>query len=333
VILEDRTGLVEAQRELAQARERSEEELVHIAAILKAGPEAFQDFANQTEAAVNRLAAETAALGARDTADALFRDMHSLKGAARYMEFKAIGRVAHAIEEVIALCRDQGRAPTAEESARLSALSGEMRAEVSVIRQLNEQFRQFAVAEGGAEAPWRELMTSLKRMAVDIGRELGKEVTLRAFGVLEDRELVRRLRDPLIHLVRNAVGHGVEDEYERLSRRKPKAGQVSIVAQKREGSWLIRVADDGRGIDFDRARRRAVQLGLLPKEMVNVSRNDLLKLLFSPRLSLAEETTDISGRGVGLDAVQEAVRSLGGKVFVATRAGEGTSIMLRIPAG
>ena len=159
-------------------------------------------------------------------------------------------------------------------------------------------------------------------------------VSFRAFGALESRDLVKKLRDPLIHLVRNAVDHGLEEELERLSVNKPKAGLITIVAARRQGGWLVRVTDDGRGIDFDRVRARALEVGLLPPGTgADVPRTELLKLLFSPRLSLAPEATEISGRGVGLDVVQETVRALGGKVFVATRLGEGTSITLRLPAG
>jgi signal transduction histidine kinase len=332
VIFEDRTGLVRAQRELAIQRERSEEELAHIAAILKAGPEAFQDFADQAESAVRRLQEERSRLGRRETADELFRVMHSLKGAARYLEFSGIERVSHAIEGILSACRDQSRPPTAEEEGRMEGLTGEIHGEVGAIRQLNERFRQFAVAEGGAEAPYRELMASLKRMSADIGAELHKAVSFRAFGAIDDRELVKRLRDPLIHLVRNAVDHGLEEELERLGAGKPQAGQITVVAARRQGTWMVRVSDDGHGIDFERVRRRAVELGLLAEPTGDVPRTELLKVLFSPRLSLASRTTDISGRGVGLDVVQEAVRSLGGKVFVATRLGEGTSFTLRIPA-
>jgi chemotaxis protein histidine kinase CheA len=176
-------------------------------------------------------------------------------------------------------------------------------------------------------------MTSLKRMSADIGAELHKTVSFRAFGAVDDRELVKRLRDPLIHLVRNAVDHGLEEELERLGAGKPRAGQITVVAVRRQGMWMVRVSDDGRGIDFERVRARAVELGLMAEPAENVSRFELLKLLFSPRLSLAGKATDISGRGVGLDVVQEAVRAFGGKVFVATRQGEGTSFTLRIPAG
>jgi nitrogen fixation/metabolism regulation signal transduction histidine kinase len=334
VIFEDRTGLVQAQRELAFARERGEEELSHIAAILKAGPEAFQEFADQADAAVSQLRTRRAGLRGREEADSLFRVMHSLKGAARYLEFSGIERVAHAVEGILAACRDQGRAPDPDESRRLDGLEESITKEVGAIRALNDRFRQFAVAEGGVGPLYRELVSSLKRMAVDIGRTRHKEVTLRAFGALESRDLVKKLRDPLIHLVRNAVDHGLEEELERLSVNKPKAGLVTIVAARRQGGWMVRVTDDGRGVDFDRVRARAIEVGLLPPgTTAEIPRAELLKLLFSPRLSLAPETTEISGRGVGLDVVQETVRALGGKVFVATRLGEGTSITLTFPAG
>jgi HPt (histidine-containing phosphotransfer) domain-containing protein len=145
---------------------------------------------------VEQLGTRRADLGSREAADALFRAMHSLKGAARYLEFKGIERVSHSVEEIIAACRDQGRPPSGDESARLDELVDSIRAETGTIRQLNERFRSFAVAQGGAEASYRELMSSLKRMALDIGGQLRKNVSFRAFGTLEDRDLASGIRYP-----------------------------------------------------------------------------------------------------------------------------------------
>jgi signal transduction histidine kinase/HAMP domain-containing protein len=331
VILEDRTGLIQAQRELAEEKERSEEELVHIAAILKAGPETFKDFADQAETAVDQLTTDRSRLGARETADRLFRGMHSLKGAARYLEFGRIAHVTHEIEAIVASCRDQSREPGPEEARRLDALTASVRAEVGSIRQLAERFQRFAVSDTSAEKQYRELVISLKKMASEIASGLNKSVCLRAFGVLTDAGLIKKLRDPLIHLIRNAVDHGLEEELERIAAGKEKTGQISIVAARRDGSWMVRVTDDGRGIDFERVRQKAVTTGLLPETAKAVSRAELLSFLFSPRFSLAAKQTEISGRGVGLDAVQDVVQALGGRIFVASRLGEETSFTLRIP--
>jgi two-component system chemotaxis sensor kinase CheA len=217
---------------------------------------------------------------------------------------------------------------------RLRALIETIREEIGAVRTLIERFRQFSVTAApaaGERGPgqFQELLDSLNNMANDIARELGKELSFVTSGSLRDENLARRLRDPLIHLVRNAVDHGIEDPMERLSAGKPPAGRISVSFARKGAETVIRISDDGRGINFEKVRGRAVELGLVPPGE-NPSNTELTRLLFSPRFSSRGEVSEISGRGVGLDIVREAMRALGGRIAVATRNGEGTAFTLTI---
>jgi len=336
VIFEDRTDLVRTRRELEREKERSETELAHIAAILRAGPTAFQEFADQSEETVRTLEAGVGGLAAGPDLDSLFRAMHSLKGAARYLDFRAIERAAHEVEQSLAGIRDGTAAPGAEMTARLRGMIETIRSEIGAVRALIERFRQFSLtaappdsAQGSAQ--FRELLGSLQSMTGDIAGELGKEVTFRSAGSLTVEALVRQLRDPLIHLVRNALDHGIEDPMERLAAGKARVGVISLLFDRKGGQTLIRVTDDGSGIDFGSVRNRAVELGLITGDSAP-SNAELTKLLFSPRFSSKGESSAISGRGVGLDIVREAMRSLGGRISVTTRKSEGTAFTLVIPS-
>ncbi len=336
VIFEDRTDLVRVRNELEREKARSETELAHIAAILRAGPQAFQEFADQAEETVRTLESRMGRLEAGEGIDSLFRSIHSLKGAARYLEFRTLEHSAHAVEQALAGVRDGTAAADGEMQVRLRALIETIRQEIGAVRTLIDRFRQFAVTAAPAEGergpgPFQELVESLKSMAADIARELGKEVTFSTSGRLPDDNLLRRLRDPLIHLLRNAVDHGIEDPMERLGSGKPQSGRILVSFARRGAETVIRITDDGQGIDFARVRDRAEELGLIRRGQAPANA-ELTKLLFSPRFSSRGEASEISGRGVGLDIVREAMRALGGRIGVATRKGEGTAFTLHIPS-
>ncbi len=172
----------------------------------------------------------------------------------------------------------------------------------------------------------------LPRLVRDLSARLGKEVDLQMTGsdTELDRTVVDALGDPLVHLVRNAIDHGLESAEDRLAAGKPPAGRLEIGARHAGGSVIITVRDDGRGIDAAAVARRAVQRGLIaPGEHIDTAA--AVELLFTPGFSTAEQTNDISGRGVGMDAVRATVQSLGGEVTLTSVPGEGTTTHLRLP--
>lgn len=149
-------------------------------------------------------------------------------------------------------------------------------------------------------------------------------------GVRLDRTLADRLADPLLHLVRNAVDHGVEQEAERRSAGKPARGRVLIEASTDGGRVAMRVTDDGRGVDPERVARAAAERGLVPPG-ATVSERQALRLIFRPGFSTAADVSLVSGRGVGLEIVEREVEEAGGEVRVSTERGRGTSFEMRVP--
>jgi two-component system chemotaxis sensor kinase CheA len=182
--------------------------------------------------------------------------------------------------------------------------------------------------------PLLRIVEPLPRLARDVALRLGRKVEVElAGGELElDRSILDRLSDPLVHLIRNAVDHGIETPERRLAAGKPETGRIRIDARREKDSIRISVADDGAGMDLEAARRRAVEAGIVhPDLAADLSPEQLAALAFRPGLSTAERVSEISGRGVGMDAVRATLESLGGTVEFATERGRGTVTQLVVP--
>jgi two-component system, chemotaxis family, sensor kinase CheA len=178
------------------------------------------------------------------------------------------------------------------------------------------------------------LFVGLPRMIRDLSAELGKQVLVDIEGgdVELDREMIEMIRDPLTHIIRNAVDHGIEKPAERLKAGKREIGLVSVTARQSGNQILIDIHDDGRGIDGKKLVAKALDAGVLEKdEAAKLSPRDQLALIFEAGLSTASEVTSISGRGVGMDVVRSNVERIGGLVEVDSRPGEGTRMTLRVP--
>ena len=172
------------------------------------------------------------------------------------------------------------------------------------------------------------------RLVRDLSGKLGKEVKLKLVGSETelDRTVVDALGDPLVHLVRNSLDHGLEGVEERVGAGKPEVGTLEISARHAGGSVVIEVRDDGRGIDPEAVARKAVERGLIDAQAATeINMKAAVELLFSPGFSTAETTSDISGRGVGMDAVRTKIRELGGEVILDSVQGEGTTAQIRLP--
>ncbi len=182
--------------------------------------------------------------------------------------------------------------------------------------------------------PISQAWTGLSRMVRDLSRSLGKKVRLVTEGgeTELDRQMLEAIRDPLTHLVRNAVDHGIEPPEERHAAGKPPTGTLRIHARQHSGVIVVTVEDDGRGIDVERVRQKAVERGLVaPHEAAAMPRERVLDLIFLPGFSTARQVSDVSGRGVGMDVVRSRLEKFGGKVEVRTEPGRGTTFLLTLP--
>jgi two-component system chemotaxis sensor kinase CheA len=182
--------------------------------------------------------------------------------------------------------------------------------------------------------PLQRVVSKLPRVVRDTARDSGKEVDFEMHGkdIELDRSILAEIGDPLIHVLRNAVDHGIEPPDEREAAGKPRAGQVELRARRERDHVTITVSDDGGGLDADRLRQKAVSEGVLTEAAAAAMPDeDAHELVFHPGLSTNDEVTDLSGRGVGMDVVHRTVEQLDGSVSVSSTPGEGTTFQLELP--
>ncbi|HEV7247982.1 MAG TPA: chemotaxis protein CheA [Shinella sp.] len=201
-------------------------------------------------------------------------------------------------------------------SEEIERLSGELRDTMMVLRMM----------------PVASLFSRFRRLVHDLSRETGKEIELITEGETTevDKTVIDRLADPLIHLVRNSIDHGLEKPEERLAAGKEAKGQVILSAHQTGGEVIITIKDDGRGINRERVRAKAEASGII-QPGATLTDQDLLQLIFQPGFSTAQAVTNLSGRGVGMDVVKKTVEALRGTIDIVSKPGEGSTVSLRIP--
>jgi len=173
----------------------------------------------------------------------------------------------------------------------------------------------------------------MKRLVRDLSKRQNKKVTLAISGedTEVDKSVVEAISDPLVHLIRNAIDHGVESEDDRVAAGKPREGTVTLSARQQAGEIRIIVQDDGKGLDRDRILAKARDRGLVRGDGSDLSDNEVYRLIFEAGFSTAAQVTDISGRGVGMDVVKQNIEAVKGRVDITSTLGTGTTITLRIP--
>jgi two-component system chemotaxis sensor kinase CheA len=199
---------------------------------------------------------------------------------------------------------------------------------IKVINELQQDIMQVRMVPIGT------LFNSFPRLVRDLAQRQGKKVefTMEGLETELDRSIIEQIRDPLIHLLRNAVDHGVEDPEKRLGVGKPPIALVGLSAFQEGGHIVISMEDDGKGIDVNAVKQKAVAKGLISAdEVARLSMTDAVNLVFMPGFSTVEKATDVSGRGVGLDVVKTNIEKLSGSVVTESRPGEGTKFMIVLP--
>ena len=205
-----------------------------------------------------------------------------------------------------------------EAGAGISHIAEELQASVMSIRML----------------PVKTVFQRFPRLVRDLARSLGKEVQFAMEGesIELDKTILEQIGDPLVHLVRNAADHGLEPPGERKAQGKIPAGRVTLRAVNQAGAVVIEVVDDGRGLDAEALKRKAVEKGLLTLDAAaSMSEAAAFQLVFLPGLTTAQKVTDVSGRGVGMDVVRNNIRNLQGTIDIQSRRGRGTTFSVRLP--
>ncbi|ACE83952.1 chemotaxis protein CheA [Cellvibrio japonicus] len=201
---------------------------------------------------------------------------------------------------------------------------------VTTMGSFTEQIRDAALTL--RMVPIGETFHKFKRVVRDTARSLGKEIDLVIEGADTelDRSMVEKLNDPLMHIVRNAMDHGIESVHVRRERNKPAAGTLKLTARHDAGNIVIGISDDGGGLDVERIRKKAFANGLIDDSM-QLSQQELFQLIFHPGFSTAEQVTNLSGRGVGMDVVRRNIEALQGGIDIDSELGAGTQFTIRLP--
>ncbi len=182
--------------------------------------------------------------------------------------------------------------------------------------------------------PIKKVFAKLPRMVRDLSQKLGKQVRLELHGEETelDKSVADEIGDPLVHLVRNAIDHGIEQPAERQQKGKPGEGVLRILASQEGNSIVIRIQDDGRGIPVEKVKAKALGKGLISEaELASMESREIVNLIFLPGFSTAEKVTDVSGRGVGMDVVRTNIRKINGSVEVESETDKGSQIVIKLP--
>jgi len=182
--------------------------------------------------------------------------------------------------------------------------------------------------------PIGKVFKKFPRMVRDLARETGKQIELKMFGEETelDKSVIEEIGDPLVHIIRNSCDHGIEAPEERISRGKPEKGTITLSASQEGSNIIIKIEDDGKGLEVDRIRAKAVERGLLGKnEVDSLPDREVFRYIFEAGFSTAEKITDISGRGVGMDVVRTNIEKLNGLIELDSQKGAGTTIIIKLP--
>lgn len=182
--------------------------------------------------------------------------------------------------------------------------------------------------------PIESVFNRFPRVVRDLAKKLDKKIELEIFGgeTELDRSVIEVIGDPLLHMLRNSVDHGIESPAERVAAGKPESGRVTLSARHQENHIVIEIVDDGKGIDAERLRKKAISTGLYSSEQAaKLTDKEAVNLIFHSVLSTAAEISEVSGRGVGMDIVRSNIQKLGGLIDIETTVGQGTRFMLRLP--
>ncbi len=245
-------------------------------------------------------------------------------------DFQFLKVEARKLDELINLVGELVTAGASIDSLLAQLEHEQLHESFSVLTGLLEQIRDGAL--GLRMVQVGESFSRLRRIVRDVSKELGKDIELKVEGADTelDKTMVEKLSDPLMHIVRNALDHGIESQEIRLYKGKPAQGQLKLSACHEAGSVLIEISDDGAGLNVERIRQKAIEKGIIAGDS-ELAKEDIFKLIFAPGFSTADAVTNLSGRGVGMDVVKRNIEELRGQIEITSVPDQGTCFKIRLP--
>ncbi|MGL1892157.1 MAG: ATP-binding protein [Spirochaetaceae bacterium] len=319
VIFKDRTKIIQAEEELKKEKLKGLSELEIISSMLKLGNKDFESLITDLKLIIDSM--ETFyENNSPDNKNILLRDLHTLKGIANYLGFRQLSELLHTSETSIA----------DNNSEFIKKTSSELKSEYELIVSIYEKFQSF-IENSVDKDPLKRFFNILTTMINETSKKLEKEVNFKIESNIDEFPYLEELKGSIIHLLRNAIDHGIEDTFERIERGKSGIGTITLKLLENKNNYLIDIEDDGNGLDFNLIQKKAIEKGITKR--LDLTHNELTTILFKPAFSSKENISETSGRGFGLDAVKDSVYKLKGTINIKNRNLNGTTFQIKLPKG
>lgn len=309
VIFKDRTKVIRAEEELKSEKERSETEIEILSTILKNGRESLSQYRVDIASLLNSLANSEVD---RD----MLRDIHTLKGTSKYFDLNYLAAKLHDMEEEIA------------NNNPYNSTVEQITSYVDNLDIIIKRFDDFLTSP--KESSIERFVKSTQDMVMRIGENLDKPIQISFKNEITNPINLYLVQGSLVHLIRNSIDHGIEDRYMRATQGKREIGTIFINLIENQEYYIFEIGDDGGGIIFPEVKKHAIEKGII-NSRDDINENELINIIFSHGFSSKESSNELSGRGIGLDAVKDNVNDLGGKISLRTELGVGTMFRLEIP--
>lgn len=353
VSVNDITDRVALERELAEARQQSGQQLDLLMDILHIEPEMLTDFLHASEKSLANVNAilrrpSRAREAYQAKLDGIFREVHTVKGEAAALGLGSVEQHAHDLEDRIAALRERSQI-SGEDFLPLTIKLDELLGHINAVRELVGKLIDFRSALGRQlpapvdadderrSAPRTDIVALLHNLASRAADEQGKRVELELAG-LDSREMPQRYRKPVkdiaVQLVRNGIAHGIELPDGRLAAQKPQTGQITLSFDALgSAGYELAYRDDGCGLSLEKIRKAAVEKGFVSADQIDkLDKRQAMSLIFRRGFSTTEHVTGEAGRGIGMDVIRNLVNDLGGKVRISTVEGQYTQFRILLPA-
>lgn len=339
ITVNDVTEKVQLEQELVKAREQTEQQLEVLTGILHTNPGTLRRFVDGCFDSFEKINVLLKAPAKSDKTlrlklNDIFTEVHTFKGESGALGLDSFQELAHKFESDITLVRNK-QTVCGDDFFPLVVQLEKLIKHAETVQSLSEKLVAFGIETGSSTGRIDE-WEHLKNLADSVSRRNGKNVELVMCGFTEvslSDEMKKLISEVSVQCIRNAVVHGIEEPQRRVLARKPQKGRIELrLFETSAGGLELSILDDGRGIDYDAIRSRAVELGLYTMtELITWSQKQLVSLIFEPTFSTSENENMDAGRGVGMNAIRESIKSFDGKIKIASRKGVNTQFIVTIP--
>jgi len=333
--LEDVTAARALEKELAAEASRREEEMRALFQVIQVEPRVFSDFIEDSEYEFERIndILKDKNLSARDALTSIYQSVHAVKSNAVILGLDGFGEKVHALEDQIKKYQEQDDI-SFEDILHITVELENIMKEKDQFQNTIKKIESFQTSTGGRSQNEHVMVETLSRACAKVAADTGKKaklVTDEIDGEALASPARRVMKEILMQLVRNSVYHGIETPEEREKAGKDPEGKIHLTVKNEGGRTLMRVADDGKGLNFAKIKDKAVKQNLLPPGADPNDKNQLLKVIFAPGFSTADSADLNAGRGVGLNLVRDRIRDLHGSIKLHSEPGKGTAFNIYLP--